>query len=67
MFRARRPLRPMRRPRDRVRGAALTDQNVRLIVHVARAFNVPVRDPQQEQQQGAYVCVCVILDVLRHK
>ncbi|XP_063875385.1 coiled-coil and C2 domain-containing protein 2A-like isoform X2 [Scylla paramamosain] len=49
VFRARRPLRPTRRPRDRVRGAALTDQHVQLIVHVARAFNVPVRDPQQQQ------------------
>ncbi|XP_050733212.1 coiled-coil and C2 domain-containing protein 2A-like [Eriocheir sinensis] len=52
VFRARRPLRPTRRPRDRVRGAALTDQHVRLIVHVARAFNVPVRDPQQQDQGG---------------
>ncbi|XP_068212365.1 coiled-coil and C2 domain-containing protein 2A-like isoform X2 [Palaemon carinicauda] len=43
IFKARRPLRPERKKRDQVRGTALGDQNVRLIVHVAQAFHVPIR------------------------
>ncbi|XP_053631071.2 coiled-coil and C2 domain-containing protein 2A isoform X2 [Cherax quadricarinatus] len=43
VFKARRPLKPERKKRHQVRGVALGDQNVQLIVHVARAFHVPVR------------------------
>ncbi|XP_066945130.1 coiled-coil and C2 domain-containing protein 2A isoform X2 [Macrobrachium rosenbergii] len=43
IFKARRPLRPERKKRDQVRGTALGDQNVRLIVHIAQAFHVPIR------------------------
>lgn len=42
VFKARRPLKPERKKRGQVRGLVL-DQNVRLIVHIARAFHVPVR------------------------
>ncbi|KAK7072356.1 Coiled-coil and C2 domain-containing protein 2A [Halocaridina rubra] len=43
VFKPRRPLRPERKKRDQVRGTALGDQNVNLIVHIAQAFHVPVR------------------------
>ena len=43
IFKARRPLRPERKKRPQVRGVGLGDQNVRLIVHIAQAFHVPLR------------------------
>lgn len=48
MFSAHRPLKPPRRKRDRVRGAALTNQPVRLLVYIARAFHLPTRTPAQD-------------------
>ncbi|XP_027211413.2 coiled-coil and C2 domain-containing protein 2A [Penaeus vannamei] len=52
VFKARRPLKPERKKRDQVRGAALGDQNVRLIVHIARAFHVPVRQESSPAAPG---------------
>lgn len=52
VFKARRPLKPERKKRDQVRGAALGDQNVRLIVHIARAFHVPVRQESSPTASG---------------
>ncbi|XP_042214850.1 coiled-coil and C2 domain-containing protein 2A-like [Homarus americanus] len=43
VFKPRRPLKPRRKKRDQVRGAGLVDPQVQLIVHIARAFHVPVR------------------------
>ena len=43
IFKARRPLKPERRKRPQVRGAALSDQKVNLIVHLSQAFHVPIR------------------------
>ncbi|XP_045591878.2 coiled-coil and C2 domain-containing protein 2A isoform X1 [Procambarus clarkii] len=60
VFKARRPLKPERKKRDRVRGVGLGDQNVQLIVHIARAFHVPVRDESQRSnplQQGQSIDV----------
>ncbi|KAK4315922.1 hypothetical protein Pmani_012883 [Petrolisthes manimaculis] len=52
VFRARRPLKPPRRKRDRVRGAALTNQPVRLLVYIARAFHLPTRTPHDTEEGG---------------
>ena len=53
----RRPLRPDRKQRGPVKGLAPSDQNVDLLVYIARGFHVPMRqEKNNDAASSSYTC-----------
>lgn len=52
LFTPKRPLKPVRRERKRLKAQNLAITNVNVVVRVIRAFNIPIRDNCAGNSQG---------------